>query len=341
MTADTQIAKIFEWRRGFNAMHLIDLGVRLGLFRAFAEMPGATSRDIAERLGLHPPYVEVWCMTAYGFELLDADEDHRFRLAPFMESILANPSHPRYLGGYVRLGTEFATDDFRRCLDAFHTGGTVPFQGRSETFAHLVAESTGGLHLVTARRILPELPGLKARLDEGGMILEVGCGTGNLLIQLAKAFPRSCCVGVDIDPISLTVARAAIRAAGVTDRVEIVEGEVGSMAWRASFDVAIMIEVLHEIAPALRQAVMNGCAQALRPGGWLVIIDETYPSTLAQARQPEFRFPLQTGFEELIWGNIIPTRQEQQRLLRQAGFAGEIHRALLGEGFTLLSTQRQ
>ena len=113
------------------------------------------------------------------------------------------------------------------------------------------------------------------------------------------------------------------------------------MAWRGSFDVAMMIEVLHEIAPALRQAVMNGCAQALRPGGWLVIIDETYPSTLAQARQPEFRFPLQTGFEELIWGNIIPTRQEQQRLLRQAGFAGEIHRALLGEGFTLLSTQRQ
>src|SRR5215467_9346563 len=89
------------------------------------------------------------------------------------------------------------------------------------------------------------------------------------------------------------------------------------------------------------QAVMNGCAQALRPGGWLVIIDETYPSTLAQARQPGFRFPLQTGFEELIWGNIIPTREEQERLLREAGFAGEIHRALVGEGFTLLSTQRQ
>lgn len=33
ITAETQVAKIFEWRRGFNAMHLIDLGVRLGLFR--------------------------------------------------------------------------------------------------------------------------------------------------------------------------------------------------------------------------------------------------------------------------------------------------------------------
>ena len=33
-TADSQAAKIFEWRRGFNAMHLIDIGIRLGLFRA-------------------------------------------------------------------------------------------------------------------------------------------------------------------------------------------------------------------------------------------------------------------------------------------------------------------
>ena len=36
-TAEDQVARLFEWRRGFNAMHLIDIGVRLGLFRAIAE----------------------------------------------------------------------------------------------------------------------------------------------------------------------------------------------------------------------------------------------------------------------------------------------------------------
>ena len=41
-TAEDQVARIFEWRRGFNAMHLIDLGVRLGLFKSIAETPGAT-----------------------------------------------------------------------------------------------------------------------------------------------------------------------------------------------------------------------------------------------------------------------------------------------------------
>ena len=158
LTAEAQVAKIFEWRRGFNAMHLIDLGVRLGLFKAIASNPGLEPGEIAERLGLHAPYVETWCTTAYSFGLLEGEEDRRFHLAPHIDQILAKPTHPRYLGGYVRLGTEFATEDHRYCLDAFRTGNTVPFQGRSEAFADVVAESTAGLQVLSARKLLPELP---------------------------------------------------------------------------------------------------------------------------------------------------------------------------------------
>lgn len=37
ITADDQAARIVEWRRGFNAMHLIDLEIRLGLFNVFTD----------------------------------------------------------------------------------------------------------------------------------------------------------------------------------------------------------------------------------------------------------------------------------------------------------------
>jgi SAM-dependent methyltransferase len=107
-----------------------------------------------------------------------------------------------------------------------------------------------------------------------------------------------------------------------------------------SVDAVVMIEVLHEIGPALRPGVIRESAQALRPGGWLVIVDETYPSTLEETRRPEFAFPLMTGFEELLWGNVIPTREEQERLLRDAGLTGEIQRSLIGEGFTVLATRK-
>ena len=213
ISADQQVARIFEWRRGFNTIHLIDVGVRLGLFKALAETPGATAEEVAARLKLHAPYVSVWCKTAYGMELLDADEGPRYRLAPHFDVILAAPTHPRYLGGYVRLGTEVAAEDFKRCLQAFRTAEVKPFQGRGEQFNQAIAESTQGLQVVTAKKILPGLEGLPARLEAGGALLEVGCGTGNLLLQLAKAFPKARVMGVDIEADSLAAARAKIAGA--------------------------------------------------------------------------------------------------------------------------------
>ncbi len=338
ITADSQVARIFEWRRGFNTIHLIDVGVHLGLFRALAEKPGLSGTELAEALGLHAPYVEAWCKTAYGQEILDADGAGKYKLAPYFDLILASPSHPRYLGGYVRLGTEVAAEDFNRCREAFRTGSVKPFQGRGDHFNQAIAESTQGLQVVTAKKILPGLEGLADKLAAGGAILEIGCGTGNFLLQAAKAFPKARCAGVDIDDDSLALARQKVKKAGLDERVAIHKEKVDDAT--GAFDACVMIEVLHEIGPAVRQAVVSAAARTLRAGGWMVIVDETYPSTLEETRRPEFRFPLQTGFEELLWGNVIPTREEQEKLLRDAGLKGRINRELIGEGFTVLTVQR-
>lgn len=340
VTPEQQVSRVFAWRRGFNATHLIDIGIRLGLFRAFAETPNASAGDVARHLGLHPPYVRTWCVTAFGFELLDAGDEEHFTLAPHIDQVLAMPSHPRYMGGYVRLGTEFATEDFRRCEEAFRTGETLPFQGRSEAFARVVSEATAGLQVLCARKLLPQLPGLKPRLEAGGTVLDVGCGTGSHLLQLATSFPGAHCVGVDIDPTGAALARASVREAGLEGRITVLEADVAEAVQPASCAAVVMIEVLHEISPHLRPHVVGACARALDAGGWLLIVDETYPATLAEARNPEFRFPLQTGFEELLWGNVLPTRAEQESLLRSAGFSGEIRRELIGEGFTVLAVQK-
>jgi SAM-dependent methyltransferase len=317
---------------------LIHLGVQLGLFKALAERPGATVRLLAEQLGLQAPYVERWCMTAYGMALLEA-QGEGYALAPFYDSILASPSHPRYLGGYVQLGAKVAARDFMHCLEAFRTGKYVPFQGRGDAFNLAVASATWGLQLLTAKKILPELPGLSQRLAQGGSVLEIGCGTGNCLVQIGKSFPAARVIGVDIDAESLAIAQQRIAAAGLSERVEAKRSDLAELP-AASFDAVVMVEVLHEIGVDVRPHVVRDAARALKPGGWMVIVDETYPSTLEQARQAEFMFPLHTGFEELLWGNVIPTREEQEALLRGAGFDGQIARSLIGEGFTVLATKK-
>lgn len=338
ITADSQVARVFEWRRGFNTIYLIHVGVQLGLFKALADTPGSTGAQLAAKLGLQAPYVERWCMTAYGMELLDAQGDG-YKLAPHFDVILASPSHPRYLGGYVQLGTDVAARDFMQCLEAFKTGKYVPFQGRGDAFNLAIASSTWGLQVLTAKKLLPGLEGLTDRLGKGGAVLEVGCGTGNLLVQIAKSFPSARVLGVDIDTESIATARKRIADAGLGERAEAKQGTLADVPAQ-SVDAAVMVEVLHEIGQDIRPAVVKDAARALKPGGWMLIVDETYPSNLDEARKPEFKFPLHTGFEELLWGNVIPTREEQETLLRDAGLTGPIERTLIGEGFTVLATRK-
>ncbi len=342
---DDQVARIFAWRRGFNTIFLIDVGVKLGLFKALAAKPERTAAELALELGLHAPYVATWCRTCYGMEILEVVDDGvtggaRFRLAPHMDTILASPGHPRYLGGFIDLATGTAVDDFRQNARAFRSGWVKPFQGRGASFASTVGDATFGLQVLTARKLLGELDGLAPRLEAGGTVLEVGCGTGNLLVQVAKAYRQARCVGVDIDSDSLEVARERIAAAKVGGRVELRHGSVSATVEPASIDVVTMVEVLHEIAPGIRAGVVAECAAALKPGGWMLIVDETYPSTPRESRQRDFLFPLHTGFEELLWGNVLPTRAEQESMLRAAGFTGEIRRSIVGEGFTVLATRK-
>jgi SAM-dependent methyltransferase len=340
-TADDQVARVFAWRRGFDAVHLIALGLDLGLFEALKATPDVTSAALAERLGFDGRHVDVWCRTACGFGLLDgADPGPTWRLAPHFDQILASPTHPRFLGAYVRLGSEVAADDFAQLRDAFRTGKARPFQGRGDGFNALIAQSTWGLQVATTKKLLPGLDGIADRLAAGGTVVEVGCGTGNLLALLAKSFPAARVIGVDIEVDSIAAAQARIAADGLAPRVEARAGTLGAVVAPASVDAIVMVEVLHEIAPGIRDGVIVECHRALRPGGWLLVVDETYPETLDEMRRPEFQFPLMTGFEELTWGNVIPTRGEQERLLGAAGFTPPYERSLLGEGFTVLAARR-
>ena len=66
---------------------------------------------------------------------------------------------------------------------------------------------------------IPALDGVKARLEAGATVADVGCGHGASLILLAQAFPRSRCFGFDTHAPSIEHARAAAREAGIADRV--------------------------------------------------------------------------------------------------------------------------
>jgi tRNA G46 methylase TrmB len=49
----------------------------------------------------------------------------------------------------------------------------------------------------------------------------VGCGGGWAVVQIAERFPKTYCVGIDVEPYSVELARGLIVERGLADRCEV------------------------------------------------------------------------------------------------------------------------
>jgi len=314
-----QMGKVFSYFKGLHATHLMDLGAKLGLFARLAQTPaGVPPAVLATDLRLHPPYVQQWCETACALELLDYDPAEGYLLAPCMAELLGRPDGTYNLGSFPAVHLVLAKD-YAHYPELFATGGVFPYQQHDEAFFRSVADATRTLPRMFLDGVMPDLPELGARLEAGAAILDMGCGGGYALVEFAERYPKARCVGLDVEGTSIQLAQELISARGLGDRVEArrVDGAVLPPDCRGAFDLITTFLVLHEIAPALKAAVLQQCALALRPGGKLLIFDECYPSGPRELRDPSQIFAVMAQWYELTWGNIVNTREEIHALLAQ------------------------
>jgi SAM-dependent methyltransferase len=320
-TLQAQMGKILGYIKGLHASHLMDVGAKLGLFQRLAACPeGLSPEALAAELGLHPPYVRAWCEAACGLELLDYDPTTGYRPAPFMGELLGRPEATFYVGLFPEAHLLVA-EDYARYPEHFHRGSTRSYQEHDEPFFGRVAEALRSLPRIFLQAVLPKLPGLQARLEAGARVLEVGCGGGYAMLEFAERYPGVRCVGIDVEPHSVRLARELIAAWGLADRAEarVVEGADWPAEFAGAFDLVTSFLVVHEIRPDLKSGVIGNCARALRPGGQLLLFDERYASTPAELRDPAVVFSVMAQWYELTWGNVVNTKEEIHALLAENG----------------------
>ena len=290
ITAEQQVSRMWQHIKGFHVVHFVNIGEKLGFFAALRQAgDGLSVAELAADAKLHEPYVKVWCDTGVGYEILEP-VGQRYRLGPHLDVVLADPGGPRNLTPYFACTVDYLSHDLERYPDFFKSGGTYTFQDHGDEFSRAIGDITGGLHIVVAKRLLPSIPGLKEVLDAEARILDMGCGAGGLLVRLAKTYPNAICVGVDVDAHGAAAARENVAAAGLEERVSIEHMTGESIAHQDEFDLVTLFEVIHEIPVSARAQVMANCFRALKPGGALFILDETYPSNPADLAKPEYTF---------------------------------------------------
>jgi ubiquinone/menaquinone biosynthesis C-methylase UbiE len=143
------------------------------------------------------------------------------------------------------------------------------------------------------RRWRPQLAGeVLDGLEEGSVVVDVGCGTGTFATQLARLWPGLRIVGVDGDAEALSLARTK-----APEQVDLVLGLATSLPLAdSSADRVVMSLLLHHLVAEDKHQALTEARRVLRPGGRVHIADWGRPSDVV-ARGGFFALQLLDGFE--------------------------------------------
>lgn len=142
------------------------------------------------------------------------------------------------------------------------------------------------------------LPYVSPAEFEGKRILDFGCGSGSSTMVLARMFPSSQIVGLELSPEYLTIARARLAFYGYP-HVEFQLSPSGTSlpAGLGAFDFIVMSAVFEHLLPDERRVLMPQLWAHLTPGGCL-LLNQT----------PHRFFPFESHTTGLPLINYLPDR---------------------------------
>ncbi len=144
-----------------------------------------------------------------------------------------------------------------------------------------------------------------------GLVADLGCGTGTVLELLRRKYRTSSFVGIDLSPEM--VERCRKRFPGVEIRHHDITVRLFD---EASMDTLVLCSIMHEVFSykgydysAVRQTLRH-CAEALKPGGRLILRDGIKPARedavyLTFLREEVYdkfiKFSFEFGSSEIVW----------------------------------------
>ena len=160
----------------------------------------------------------------------------------------------------------------------------------------------------------PELVALAGELGIN-VLLDVGCGGGQLLAALAESSPAFRGIGIDANPAAVDAARQLLAARGLDGRVEVVCGDLAELGVllseerRASVDALAAVSVANAYAAGYRGRSIDDFLRALQvlfPNRFLFLFD--YHGRLGTVGDEPVRFrrTLLHDLAQVVSGEGVP-----------------------------------
>ena len=161
-------------------------------------------------------------------------------------------------------------------VEAFTHGRGVPYE-RYGRFNEVMADDSGQTTICGLdEHIIPHVEGLHDRLTRGIDVVDIGCGAGRALMHLAKRYPASRFVGLDLQPSVVESGRSRAIAAGLTNLTFQV-CDLTTWDGDNAFDLVTAFDAIHDQAkPA---DVLRRVHDALKPGTGLFLMQDIKASS--------------------------------------------------------------
>jgi SAM-dependent methyltransferase len=250
---------------------LVNVGRRLGLYQAMADLGACTSVALAEATGVRERYVREWLanQAAGGYVTYDR-EKQTYALPPAQAMVLALDQSPIFMAPAFEVAASFWLDE-DKIVEAFRSGQGMGWHAHNhrmfcgtESFfrtgyrAHLVSEW------------LPALDGIVERLKRGARVADIGCGHGASTIIMAQEFPKSSFIGLDYHDASIAIARKRAVEQGVTGNIAF-EVKAATEFDGHDFDLICFMDSLHDLGDPV--GALARCRKALKPDGKVLLVE--------------------------------------------------------------------
>jgi phosphoethanolamine N-methyltransferase len=147
----------------------------------------------------------------------------------------------------------------------------------------------------------------------GKTVLDIGCGSGGITVDLVRRHGAGRVIGIDVEGDVCAVSKQRIDAAGLSDRIEILQVEPGPLPMAdAGLDIVFSKDSIIHIPD--KEWLAAEAFRVLRPGGWFVASD--WLISHDGAPSPEMAHYIE--MEDL--GFVMASPNRYRKALEVAGF---------------------
>ncbi|MGB3353018.1 MAG: class I SAM-dependent methyltransferase [Mycobacterium sp.] len=249
---------------------LLSIGHQTKLFDTLADLPAATSTQIADAAGLNERYVREWLGGVVAGQIVDYDPAAQtYSLPAHRAAVLTRAGGPDNLARVAQF-IPLLSEVEQKVIECFHHGGGLSYS-EYPRFHTLMAEESGQVFdAALIDGILPLVDGLPERLRAGVDVADFGCGSGHAVNLMAQAFPNSRFVGIDFSQEGLAAGAAEALSLGLKN-VTFESADVAEDRRTDAFDVVTAFDAIHDQAHPAQ--VLANIHRALRPGGVFLMVD--------------------------------------------------------------------